>query len=408
MLIQIFSAATGAVTERWVAIAQLALGAMPWVVLALVILWRARGTRALSSHSANLNPATTPRLSVIVPARNESLNIERCLASLSASTHPNLEVVVVDDHSEDNTRQLALAHARSDSRVVVISPPSLPDGWFGKSWACQHGAKVATGDILLFTDADTWHHPELHARLCNALKDLDADLVSVGGAQEIRTFWEKLLQPLVFLLLLLRYGGADAVNRSRNPRNKIANGQCIITTKAAYWSVGGHASVRSNVAEDMKLAQVYFAAGRKPMLELALPYLSTRMYRSLAEVVRGWGKNLYVGSAESMPENWVGRRILTPLLLLLPPMLAIVLPLLLAACLLGEHSDMCLPLLASNLALLLICVAVFAAFRVGPHYALLYPLGATVLLYIVASAISRGHDVTWKGRRYVGIRGLGD
>ncbi len=394
------SAIITTISERWVAMAQIALGAVPWLGLALIMLWRARGTRALSTHSPYINPAAAPRLSVVLPARNEEHNIERCLGSLSLSSYPNLEIVVVDDHSEDKTRQLALARARHDKRIVVTTPPPLPDGWFGKSWACEHGASVATGEIFLFTDADTWHHPELHARLCNALRDLKADLVSVGGTQEAYTFWEKLLQPLVFLLLLIRYGGAEVVNRSSNPRNKIANGQCILTTREAYYAVGGHASVRGNVAEDLKLAQVYFAAGKKPMLELALPYLSTRMYRSLSEVVSGWGKNIYAGNAETMPDGWIGKRILTPISLLLPPLLAILLPLLLILSLMGEGEALLIPLIASNAALLILCVLVFAAFRVGPHYALLYPLGATVLLYIVASAISRGHDVTWKGRSY--------
>ena len=401
---EILNGLTGTLTGRWVAIAQIALGATPWVVLAMVMLWRARGTRALSTHSPHLDPASAKRLSVIVPARNEELNIERCLASISASTHPNLEVVVVDDHSEDNTRLLAQSFANKDPRIVITTPPPLPDGWFGKSWACQHATTVATGQLLLFTDADTWHHPELHTRLCNALTDLKADLVSIGGQQEAYTFWEKLLQPLVFLLLLLRYGGADVVNRSRKARNKIANGQCIITTTEAYEAVGGHASVRGNVAEDLKLAQVFFAAGKKPMLEIGLPYLSTRMYRSLGEVVRGWGKNIYVGNAETMPDGWIFRRILAPMVLLMPPLMAVLLPLALLVCLLGgDHASMCLPLIASNAALLLFCVLVFAGFRIGPHYALLYPLGATVLLYIVATAISRGSDVTWKGRSYKSV-----
>jgi chlorobactene glucosyltransferase len=395
-----FSAVITTISERWVAIAQIALGAVPWFGVAIVMLWRARGTRTLSTHSPYINPVNTPRLSVVLPARNEEHNIERCLGSLSLSTYPNLEIVVVDDHSEDRTRQLALARARHDRRIVVTTPPPLPDGWFGKSWACEHGASVATGEIFLFTDADTWHHPELHARLCNAMRDLEADLVSVGGTQETYTFWEKLLQPLVFLLLLLRYGGAGVVNKSSDPRNKIANGQCILTTREAYYAVGGHASVRNNVAEDLKLAQVYFAAGRKPMLELALPYLSTRMYRSLSEVVRGWGKNIYTGNAETMPGGWIGKRILTPLLLLIPPLLAILLPLLLIISIMGETQSLLIPLIASNAALLILCVLVFAGFGVGPHYAILYPIGATVLLYIIASAISRGHDVTWKGRSY--------
>jgi chlorobactene glucosyltransferase len=403
MFLQLLSNAFAAITERWVATAQIALGAVPWILLALIILWRARGTRSLSTHSPHLDPAGAPRLSIVLPARNEEQNIDRCLASISASTYPNLEIIVVDDHSEDGTRQLALTRQQKDRRIVVTTPPPLPDGWFGKSWACEHGASVATGELFLFTDADTWHHPELHSRLANALADLDADLVSIGGAQETYTFWEKLLQPLIFLMLLLRYGGWEVVNRSRNPRNKIANGQCIVTTRAAYYAVGGHASVRGNVAEDLKLAQAYFTAGRKPMLLLALPYLSTRMYRSLSEIVSGWGKNIYAGSAETMPGGWIGRRILTPLLLLLPPLLALMFPLLLAACLLGDAHSTCLPLIASNLALLAFCSLVFAAFRVGPHYALLYPLGATILLYIVATAISRGRDVTWKGRSYTSV-----
>src|SRR5215207_1916556 len=160
------------ISERWVATAQIALGAVPWVFLTLIMLWRARGTRALSTHSPYINPGDAPRLSVILPARDEEHNIERCLDSLSASTYPNLEIVVVDDHSRDATRPIAAARAENDPRIVITTPPDLPDGWFGKSWACEHGASVATGEILLFTDADTWHHPELHSRLCNALIDL--------------------------------------------------------------------------------------------------------------------------------------------------------------------------------------------------------------------------------------------
>lgn len=337
---------------------------------------------------------------MIIPARNEEHNIGRCVASIAGSTYPNLEILVIDDHSGDRTGEIARTLASQDARIRVLRPPALPDGWFGKSWACQHGSSLASGSLLLFTDADTWHHPELHSRLVNALRDLKADLMSVAGAQEVRTFWEKLVQPLVFLLLLLRYGGADRINRSKNPRNKIANGQCILTTREAYDQIGGHASVRGHVAEDLRLAQVYFAAGRKPMLELALPYLSTRMYRSLGEVISGWGKNIFAGSTSTMPAGWFSRRILTPLLLLFPPVLALLLPLALLLCLPGIGDSGCLVLIAANTGMLLLCLSVYATFQVGPHYAVLYPLGALLLLYIVASAIARGQDVSWKGRKY--------
>src|SRR5690606_37197579 len=111
--------------------------------------------------------------------------------------------------------------------------------------------------------------------LVNAMTDLNADFISIGGEQEVETFWEKLLQPLVFFLLLLRYGGGGTVNRSRKVRDKIANGQCILTTREAYTATGGHGAVRDKVAEDLKLAQVYFAAGRRTIIALALPFFST-------------------------------------------------------------------------------------------------------------------------------------
>jgi chlorobactene glucosyltransferase len=370
-------------------------------MFAILVLWRARGSRSLSEHSSLPETSAPPRLSIIVPARNEELNIEKCLDSIRASEHPNLEIIVVDDHSQDSTGKLAAAIAGKDARVVVTSPPALPTGWFGKSWACAHGASLATGDLFLFTDADTWHHPELHIRLCNARVQLGADLLSVAGSQEVVTFWEKLLQPMVFLLLLLRYGGTGIVNRSTRTRDKIANGQCILTTREAYEAVGGHASVRDSVAEDLRLAQVFFAAGKKPMLELALPYLSTRMYRSLGEVVGGWGKNIFAGSAHTMPHGWFMRRVLAPLMLLTPPLAAVLAPVLLLLGCVGAGSPTILVVLATaNIAMLLLFAAVFITFRVNPLYALLYPLGAAVLLYIVGAAIARGQHVTWKGRSY--------
>src|SRR6185437_14783611 len=118
-----------------------------------------------------------PLVSVIIPARNEARNIERCVRSVLASTYPSLEVIVVDDHSTDATGSIARAMAAHDSRLVVIDAPDLPAGWFGKQWACATGARAARGQLLVFTDADTRHAPDLLSRAVNALRDRDASLL---------------------------------------------------------------------------------------------------------------------------------------------------------------------------------------------------------------------------------------
>ena len=126
----------------------------------IVALLRSRESRSLDDVSADA-PASAPLVSVIVPARNERRNIERCVASLLASHYPALEVIVVDDHSTDGTGDLARAIGAGDSRLRVIDAPALPSDWFGKQWACATGRRWRDGELLLFTDADTRHAPDL-------------------------------------------------------------------------------------------------------------------------------------------------------------------------------------------------------------------------------------------------------
>src|SRR5690348_7901611 len=165
---------------------------------------RVRRSHSLAEESSE-PPSPAPRLSVIVPARNEARNIGRCVQSILATTYPALELIVVDDHSVDRTGDIARAAGASDARLRVLANPPLPDGWFGKQWACATGAAAATGELLLFTDADTWHAPELAVRAVNALRRSHADLLSVVGRQETHSFWERLLQPQILWMLLARY-----------------------------------------------------------------------------------------------------------------------------------------------------------------------------------------------------------
>ena len=379
--------------------AQTALAILPWLCIAIVMVWRMRGSRYLGDQPAE-PPRPAPLVSVIIPARDEALNIERCLRSVMAATYPALEILVIDDHSTDATGDIARRVATGDRRARVLVPPPLPPGWFGKSWACWTGAREARGELLLFADADTAHSSDLIVRLVNAAIAERADLISVAGRQEVGTFWERLLQPLVFALLLARYGGAGEVTRSHRAIDKIANGQCILVRRAAYIDAGGHEAVRASVAEDLMLAQRTFRAGKRVSLVVGLDQLSTRMYRSLGELVRGWGKNIFAGGLDAVPFGGFGRWVLLPVMLVLPWLLALLPPVVAILSITGVADVSPVPAVAATAAVAVLLALVYAAFGVSPAYALLYPLGVVVLLYIIVGAIARGRSVAWKGRAY--------
>ena len=378
--------------------------ALPWIVAPLVTAWRAADSRSLDEESAAA-PDDPPLVSVIVPARDEAANIARCASSVLGTTYPRLEVIVVDDHSRDDTAAIAGAIARRDPRLRVIAAPDLPPGWFGKPWAAATGARAARGEILCFIDADTVHAPDLITRTVNAMRSRGAAMVTVAGRQEMGSFWETLLQTQVFALLAMRYGGTETVNRSRRTWDKIANGQCIAITRAAYDAVGGHGAVRDKVAEDLMLAQRLFSDGHRTALVLGTAQLSTRMYTSLGEIVRGWGKNVFAGGIDALPPM-PALRWLFPLGLTAFPLAQLLPVALLVAALLGAAlSAPVLSWLVATLAATLIgWAAVYLRAGRSPLYALAFPLGAAVLLWIFGGAIVRGRRVSWKGRDYRSAR----
>lgn len=374
------------------------VAALPWAIIPLAVAWRARDSRELADESPDA-PPDAPAVSVIIPARDEARNIGRCVRSVLSSTYPRLELIVVDDHSSDGTASVAREAASGDPRLAVIEPLPLPDGWFGKQWACASGAAIARGEILCFADADTTHAPDLVTRSVNAMRSREADLFSIAGRQELGGFWERLIQPQIFTMLLARYGGTEQVSRSPRVHDKIANGQCIFVRRAAYESIGGHAAVRDKVAEDLMLAQRMFSAGHRVALALGTEQLSTRMYTSLRELVGGWSKNIYAGGIDAMPGGRVGRA-LFPLALVLPFAILLAPPI---ALLLAWTLPTAVTLWAgmATLASLAFWLMVYRRIGEPAWYALLYPLGAGLMTWIAARAIARGRRVAWKGRDYI-------
>jgi chlorobactene glucosyltransferase len=385
--------------------------AAPWWAVPPLLALRLGQTPTLDDIDADLDlVGSTPRVSVILPARNEALHIRECLQALRASTWPDLEIIVVDDNSTDHTGSIARRTAEGDPRVCVIEAPPLPPGWFGKQWACHIGTRAATGSLLLFTDADTRHAPDLILRLVLMRAGRGADLMSVAGRQETGTVWERAVQPLMFAVILARYGGAAALERARRASDVVANGQCFMISRDHYDAIGGHEAVRDFVAEDVMMAQAVWHHGGRVSMVLGPAQLSTRMYHSLSSLVRGWRKNVYAGGRHSMRGGRIGRA-LFPALLLSAPLFVIVPPLALLSLLLmrlwaangAAITWWDAPFVWSVVATasVLLTVGTINRFNGEPwHRALLAPLGGALMLAIFAMAIARGNAVQWKDRGY--------
>jgi cellulose synthase/poly-beta-1,6-N-acetylglucosamine synthase-like glycosyltransferase len=234
-------------------------------------------------------PATArPAVSVIVPARNEEACLGPCLQSLATQAGVTLEIIVVDDHSTDRTREIALSFSNQQVRVIEAGP--LHPGWTGKNHAVTTGSRAATGEWLLFTDADTIHLPGSLARSLEEAKRHGASLLSYSPEQIVKTFWEKAVMPVIFAELAASYRPSRVSDS--NSAIAAANGQYILVMREAYDAVGGHAAVAANLLEDVALARGIKQSGRKIFFRYAADAVRTRMYRSFAQLREGWTKNL--------------------------------------------------------------------------------------------------------------------
>ena len=342
---------------------------------------------------AAVPPRRGPRISVIIPARNEAENIGPCLASLRRSSYEQLEIIVVDDRSTDETAALAETVAAEDKRVRVVHGADLPAGWYGKPWACLQGFGAATGEILVFTDADTRHSAELLGHAIGAYLSEPTGLLTVVTGQDCLTFWERVVMPQFWLPLGLRFHPLR-VNAARRPRDVIANGQFIMVSREAYQAAGTHEVVRDQVAEDLALAQVFHAKGRRVRMWWGDDLIRTRMYTSLAHLVEGWSKNLFLGARASFPEEPLLRAV-APILVMLGMAFWLV-PTAAMAATGGAAWAVWAYVFGSAFWALII-----HGMGIPAWFGLLHPLGAAAASGIVIRSIVRGgRHVEWRGRVY--------
>lgn len=249
------------------------------------------------------NPAVAvPQVSVVVPARNEEANLERCLRSLVMQKGVSFEILVIDDASTDRTHAIAESFTRVrqcpfvglnpflvDVRLLD-APQPLPKGWTGKTNALVAAEAVARGEWLLFTDADTEH---LEGSLAAALAEAEhyqADMLSYSPEQLLTGVRQRLVMPLIFGELAVRY----SPRRVSDPAlpDAAANGQYLLVRATAHQKVGGFTSVASELLEDVALARRYKQKSYKIRFHLGRGLVRTRMYNSWEELRNGWTKNL--------------------------------------------------------------------------------------------------------------------
>lgn len=340
---------------------------------------------------------TGPLVSILVPARNEALNIERCVRSLLQQNYGAYEILVLDDGSTDTTPEILRSLAReSDGRLRILTGVPLPDGWHGKTWACHQLGCQAKGELLLFTDADTMHQPDSLCRSVGALQDSGADMLSLTPLQELGSFWEKLVVPMVYFILLC-YLPLRFVRTSRNPAFSFANGQFILFRKAMYDGINGHEAVKSNIVEDVWLCMAVKKAGGIVAPFNGRDIVSCRMYRNAREVWEGFSKNLFAGLGYKTGALFA--MIVVSVIMYIVPYLFLARALSIAE---FSMAHFWLPLFQAGVVLLSRLI-VTKLFRQPLSFVPLHLLSEIALLAIACNSfysIKFGKGSRWKGRSY--------
>jgi chlorobactene glucosyltransferase len=233
-----------------------------------------------------------PFVSVLVPARNEAHTISKCISSLLAQDYPYYEVIVLNDNSTDDSSRILEQLARNHSRLQVIQGAPLPEDWLGKHWACHQLDQAAKGELILFTDADTFHTPDMLRTSVSALIAEKADLVSAFPHQEMLTWGERLLVPImcwgIFTFIPIRL-----VQKMHWPLLSISIGQFMLFRRQAYDMLGGFEAVKRDVVDDVCMGRILIDKGGERRLLDGTRQVSCRMYRGFREAVGGFSKTIF-------------------------------------------------------------------------------------------------------------------
>jgi 4,4'-diaponeurosporenoate glycosyltransferase len=231
---------------------------------------------------------TSPKISIIIPARNEERNLSRLVRSLKAQTLKAHETIVVDDHSEDLTAEVGRM-----AGCIVLSSEDLPEGWTGKPWACWQGAHKATGDIIVFLDADTFLEPDGVSKIVSTYLE-HGGLLSIQPFHRMERIYER-LSAIFNIAIMVGMNSFTLWGSRRRPSG--AFGPCMVCSREDYFAVGGHEKVRGEILESISFGREFLKAGREVRCYGGKGAISFRMYpEGLRSLIEGFGKGFGTGA----------------------------------------------------------------------------------------------------------------
>lgn len=236
----------------------------------------------------------TDLVSVLIPARNEAGRIGTLLESITEQSYQNLEILILDDQSTDDTLTVCNSYAEQDKRIRVISGKELPDGWLGKNYACHQLGQAAKGRYFVFIDADTRVEEGLFDNAVHRAKRGKLVLLSLFATQIMETIGERIVVPLMHFILL-NLLPLRLVRLSRNPSFAAASGQFMMFDGPQYQIYHWHAQVRDKVLDDMEIAKLTKTYRLPTEALLANGFIKCRMYSGYDEAVNGFSKNILAG-----------------------------------------------------------------------------------------------------------------
>ncbi|MFD1030058.1 glycosyltransferase [Metaplanococcus flavidus] len=331
-----------------------------------------------------------PLLSVMVPMRNEERNVKALIASLKKNTYPNCEFIILNDQSTDNTQQFLETETAGDSRFTLLHGVELPHGWIGKVHACHQLQKAATGDYLMFVDADINFSPQAFKQSLSLLQKKNAQLLSGFPAFEVAPFLSKLLVPMQHFVVFFHLPLAFA-NYSSFPAATAAHGAWMLFERKAYDAIGGHQTVYNSLVEDVHISREIKKAGHRMLLANITKSVNSKMYETNSEVWEGFLKNSYTG---------IGRSPLMAIALAVFYVVFYISPLFIAV--IGLFT---LEWLYFIPYILISLQQLYIMLRTGqnPALAFLIPLQAGAMIAVLLHAMKKSwskQSYSWKGRNY--------
>jgi chlorobactene glucosyltransferase len=332
-----------------------------------------------------------PMVSILIPARNEDRNIERCLNSLRNQVYKNYEILVLNDNSTDHTMDIISRIAAEDSRVRVFNGKPLPDDWYGKPFALHQLTQEARGEILVFTDADTIHTPTSIAWAITNLQGLKADLVSGYIGQIFLTFGEIVTVPLMFFLT------GFAIPLFLNRFVKVvwfsaAIGQFIVVRRKVFEEIGGCEIFKKKTSEDIYMCRHIKGKGYNTRFLNITEHVKCRMYNGYRSAVEGIGKNIF---------DFMGKNSFLMFFLILAVFFFLFFPFPLLFICIAHSSPWTLHIFAVVVLSTLTWLFMFLGQRLNWWYGFFWPLFFLNLIYMAAWSWFRtvsGRGFLWKDR----------